>query len=109
MIEVLNDSNERFKQKGWPELVMGVGVNTDNVVVGNMGSKDRLNYTVIGDGVNLAPRLESISKNYDVPVIISEATTYKHLILIMKNWMKSRLKARKKLSPSIHRFKCIMF
>ena len=74
MIEQLAKSNEIFKDRNWPELAMGVGINTGTVVVGNMGSKDRLNYTAIGDAVNLASRLESVTKEYNAPVIVSEAT-----------------------------------
>ena len=62
MIEELEQCNNAFHARGWPQLAMGVGVHTGKVVVGNMGSKDRLNYTAIGDGVNLASRLESATK-----------------------------------------------
>ncbi|MBF8270727.1 MAG: cyaA 2, partial [Gammaproteobacteria bacterium] len=74
MISELEKNNVIFREKGWPELAMGVGIHTGKVVVGNMGSKDRLNYTAIGDGVNLAARLESVTKDFAVPIVISEAT-----------------------------------
>ena len=74
MIEELQHSNVAFQAKDWPALAMGIGVHTGKVVVGNMGSKDRLNYTAIGDGVNLASRLESATKEFGIPVIVSEAT-----------------------------------
>lgn len=74
MVEELENNNRVFREKGWPELAMGIGVHTGKVVVGNMGSRDRLNYTAIGDGVNLASRLESVTKEYGLSIIVSEET-----------------------------------
>jgi adenylate cyclase len=76
MADSLAEMNRELEAEGQPTLAFGVGINTARVVAGNMGSNTRLNYTVIGDGVNLAARLESLTKDpaYDTPIIISEAT-----------------------------------
>ncbi|NKB36386.1 MAG: hypothetical protein GKR93_04345 [Gammaproteobacteria bacterium] len=53
---------------------MGIGINSGMMNVGNMGSKYRITYTVVGDAVNLAARLEGLTRNYHVPTIVSEST-----------------------------------
>jgi adenylate cyclase len=66
--------SKEFRQRGWPELHVGMGINTADMNVGNMGSQFRHAYTVLGDGVNLASRLEGLTKNYGVSIIVSRAT-----------------------------------
>ena len=74
MIAALEKLNIDFKAKNWPPINIGVGLNSDVMTVGNMGSEFRMAYTVMGDGVNLASRLESLTKNYGVHIIVSEFT-----------------------------------
>ena len=74
MIAKLDDINSQFRAKGWPEISIGVGLNTGLMNVGNMGSSFRMAYTVIGDAVNLGSRLEGLTKKYGVRLIVSETT-----------------------------------
>ncbi|HVC10947.1 MAG TPA: adenylate/guanylate cyclase domain-containing protein, partial [Burkholderiales bacterium] len=66
--------NEEFRKKGWPEFRIGIGVNTGRMRVGDMGSKLRKAYTVMGDPVNLGSRLEGITKQYHVGILVGEET-----------------------------------
>ena len=74
MLEALKEFNDEVTKEGVPAFGMGLGINTDTVVVGNMGSDQRFDYTCLGDGVNLASRLEGQSKPYAVKVIIGPKT-----------------------------------
>ncbi len=74
MQKALESLQPHFKEKGWPPIHIGVGVNSGRMNVGNMGSEIRLAYTVMGDAVNLASRLEGITKQYGVGMIVGEST-----------------------------------
>ncbi len=74
MQQTLQGLQPHFKERGWPEIHVGVGINTGRVSVGNMGSEVRVAYTVMGDAVNLASRLEGITKQYGVGIIVGENT-----------------------------------
>jgi adenylate cyclase len=74
MLRVLEELQPHFKQRGWPPIHIGVGINTGRVSVGNMGSDVRVAYTVMGDAVNLASRLEGITKEYGAGIVVGEKT-----------------------------------
>jgi adenylate cyclase len=76
MLKALDVLNLVFEKKGWPEIRIGVGVNTGMMSVGNMGSRFRRAYTVLGDAVNLGSRLEGITKMYGVDFVVSEHTAH---------------------------------
>ena len=74
MMESLDEFNKEITAEGIPAFGMGLGINTADVVVGNMGSSQRFDYTCLGDGVNLASRLEGQSKPYGVRMVIGART-----------------------------------
>ena len=78
MMRELKAWNGQRAAEGRKPVDMGIGLNTDTVVSGNIGSKKRMDYTIIGDGVNLASRLESACKQYGAHILISELT-FRHL------------------------------
>ena len=76
IVERMKTLREEFSAKQWPEIYVGVGVNTGVMNVGNKGSEFRVDYTILGDAVNLGSRLEGLTKVYGVDIITSEYTRY---------------------------------
>jgi adenylate cyclase len=74
MIETLQQMNREWAAAGKPTLDIGIGINTGDMIAGNVGSESIMSYTVIGDAVNLGARLESLNKDYGTRIIISQAT-----------------------------------
>jgi adenylate cyclase len=74
MIDQLESLREWWRAEGRPEIDIGIGINSGSMVVGNMGSDMRFDYTVMGDSVNLASRLEGINKEYGTRIVLSEFT-----------------------------------
>ncbi|WP_215364681.1 CHASE2 domain-containing protein [Polynucleobacter sp. AP-Titi-500A-B4] len=94
MLKAMEELNIEFVKRNWPPIKVGIGLNSGKVSVGNMGSEIRLAYTVMGDAVNLASRLEGITKEYGVAIIIGEETQ-KHLPdLIVRELDKVKVKGK---------------
>jgi adenylate cyclase len=74
MVKELGELNRGWLAKGMTQLDLGIGVNSGDMIAGNIGSSSIMSYTVIGDNVNLGARLESLNKDYKTRIIISEAT-----------------------------------
>ena len=74
MVRTLRSFQDTLRRRGLPAIDIGVGINTGPMVVGNMGSKSRFNYTVVGDAVNLASRIEHLNKEYGTNILVSEYT-----------------------------------
>ena len=87
--DALNHLRDDFEARGWPSIQMGIGINTGTVSVGNMGSRYRVAYTAVGDAVNLAARLQDLTRVFATRIIVGESTqrafpgaTYRELGLV---------------------------
>jgi adenylate cyclase len=96
MLKALDVLNADFSKKGWPDIRIGVGVNTGVMSVGNMGSRFRRAYTVLGDAVNLGSRLEGITKHYGVDFIVNETTANDAPRYAFRELDKVRVKGKEK-------------
>jgi len=74
MLQAMPELNKEFKKLKYPEFRIGIGINSGEVSVGNMGSEQIMAYTALGDNMNLAARLESLCKHYNAKLLISDLT-----------------------------------
>jgi len=94
MMKAVDLLNLEFVARGWPPIKVGIGLNSGRVSVGNMGSQIRLAYTVMGDAVNLASRLEGITNEYGVAIIIGDETNQQIPDLISRELDKVKVKGK---------------
>ena len=102
IIENMEALNQEMKQEGLPEIAIGIGINSGNAVIGNMGSESRFDYTAIGDAVNTAARLESATKEQKVDLLIGESTSkasVKVLNLVNEIYVKGKEKGLRVYTP----------
>ncbi|WP_296510158.1 adenylate/guanylate cyclase domain-containing protein [Rhodoferax sp.] len=95
--QVVRRINEEHRQQGLPEIGVGIGINTGVMCVGDMGSDIRRSYTVIGDAVNLASRLEGLSKIYGVSIVVNDTTKLLTQRVVWQELDKVRVKGKEQV------------
>lgn len=96
MQKALAELEPQLVAHGWPELHIGIGLNSGIMSVGDMGSRFRRNYTVLGDAVNLASRVESLTKYYGVKIIVTEFTEENQKNFVFRQLDRVRVKGKEK-------------
>jgi len=94
MLEKVEEIKPKMMDEGFPEINLGVGLNTGSMNVGNMGSEFRRAYTVLGDNVNLGSRLEGLTKQYGVKLIVGETTREGQTDFLFRNLDRVRVKGK---------------
>lgn len=101
IIEKIDQLGRDLAREGLPHPSIGIGINTSQVIAGNIGTPSRFNYTVLGDGVNLAARLENLTKRYQVPLVVGQQTRELAAGLIYRELDKVRVRGK---SVAVHIF-----
>lgn len=101
IIATIDALGRDLAKEGLPHPSIGIGVNTSQVIAGNVGTPSRFNYTVLGDGVNLAARLENLTKRYQVPLVVGQQTRELTSGLVYRELDKVRVRGK---SVAVHIF-----
>ncbi len=94
MQETIRQLAPELKSRQWPKIEIGIGLNSGMMSVGDMGSKFRRNYTVLGDEVNLASRVESLTKYYGVSIMTTEHTEANQQSFVFRQLDRVRVKGK---------------
>lgn len=101
IIKRVEELGVNLASEGLPNPAIGIGINTSQVIAGNVGTPARFNYTVLGDGVNLAARLENLTKRYQVPLVVGQQTRELATGLVYRELDKVRVRGK---SVAVHIF-----